>query len=634
METKNRKPSVAILDSLYRWRFLLLGICLVAGTVVRFTALNTIPGLEHDEALICLGAAEIVEQNAHPLTGDKVYEGPLLEYVIAFFMKIHGISTLTARQVMAGAGVLAVLLIYWAGVVWGGWRTGLYSAMLMIFSPWHLAVSRVIYACNLSQVFIALWIACIGLYLTSHKNRRLLSAALALGLAANGRFTAYFLIVPTVLMILIYEKKRKWLHISTFLAMCILPSAPLLLYNTRHSWPAFAVLKGSGQEHLLQRGSQFIPRILSFIMTAFSALAGKKFWLDFDWTPILPIYILPGLVIFGCLAAYKLPELKQSKPPWLIYTLIGLLIVIPLVTKVGANHRAGFHPHYLDLVMPFLVLAGAFGLTLLDTWKPRLGMIMALTAVLWQVSLLFGQFVPHIQQKGLPGRWTGRSTRLAHYIEQNFNADETTVIVPWRFGAGYPEIAFTLRDFTVKPILDTFKGFGTTDDTTPHSRIAQVSPNLELPVPPWTALICPQDESLKVYYIDSPGFYIDGIWDENNGMRHHIRSVIQNDSVTEWPAVIISDGTTETRLTVLKRQNLIRCHPLFMGTNIQVSPRHKKIFKAFEEDIFAHRLVAETKESDQWIFTWAAFGYPSDRIQIIHNGSAYERKWSGTAVFY
>ena len=163
METKSRKPLVEIIDSLYRWRFLLLGICLVAGTVIRFTALNTIPGLEHDEALICLGAAEIVEQNARPLTGDKVYEGPLLEYVIAFFMKIGGISTLTARQVMAGTGVLAVLLIYWAGVVWGGWKTGLYSAMLMMFSAWHLAASRVIYACNLSQVFIALWIVGIGL---------------------------------------------------------------------------------------------------------------------------------------------------------------------------------------------------------------------------------------------------------------------------------------------------------------------------------------------------------------------------------------------------------------------------------------------------------------------------------------
>lgn len=632
MEINSRKPTVEKKDNLYRWRFLLVGICLVAGAIPRFMDLDTIPGLEHDEALICLGAAEIVEQNSHPLTGDKVYEGPLLEYVIAFFMKIFGISVLTARCVMAAAGVLAILLIYWAGAVWGGWRTGLYSAMLMIFSAWHLASSRVIYACNLSQVFIALWIACIGLYLTSHKNRHFLFAGLALGLAANGRFTAYFLIVPTLLMILVFEKKQKWTHLALFPVICALPSAPLLLYNIRYSWPAFSVLKGSGQEHLLHQGSQLCPRIFGFIMTAFSAMVGKKFWLDFDWTPAAPIYILPILVIFGCLAVFNRQKLERSRSRWLIYTLAALLIVVPLVTKIGGNNRAGYHPHYLDLVMPFFILLAAFGLALLDTEKVRLGMITALTAVLWQVFLLFGQLLPHIQQKGLPGRWTGRSTLLAHCIERNFNADDTTVIVPWRFGAGYPEIAFTLRDFTVKPILDTFKGLGSTDDTMIHTRIAHVSPNLELPVPPWSVLTCSKDENLTVYYIGSPGFTIDGAWEENNGKRYYIRSIEQNDA--GWPKLVVSDETKETRLTVIKRQNLMRRHPLLIGTNIQMTPRHMKLFKTFEEDIFAHQLVGKANESDQWTFTWAAFGYPSDRIQINHNGQAKEGSWSGTAVFY
>lgn len=615
-------------------RFLILGVCLALGAVPRFAGLREIPGLEHDEALICLGAADIAEGHAYPLTGDKVYEGPLLEYIIAFFMLFGGITEMTARYVMTGAGLAAIVAIYGAGSVLGGSKTGFFSAMILLFSTWHLAASRVIYACNLTQVFIPLSIACFGIHLKSNKKGGLVLAGLALGLAANGRFTAYLLVFPALLILFFSQTKRARIRAPVFLVSCLIPSVPLLVYNILHSWPAFSVLKGSGQGHLLQHQSLLVPKITGFIRTASCVLTGKNFWLDIDWTPTLPVYIVPVLTLIGGLTALKHDFNKKTGSRWILCTLIGLMICIPLVTKSNEQSGWNFHPHYLDLVMPFLVLLCGFGLHMLEEWKPRLGLLVTLVIVTWQAFPVFGQLAFFLRHDGVPGRWSGHSTKLALCIEHNFECQDTTVVVPWRFGAGYPQMAFILREFSVIPVLDSFRGFQLPDGGWARSRIVHVSPNTRLPVPPWSVFTCLGDENQVVYTIDSPGFYIDGIWSGDDGKLLAIQSVLPSHHPGNWPDLSVSGESDSTRLMVTDRRDFARKHPLFKRTRIHVTPRHTDMFRMFEEEIFAHQITADSESSDQWILTWVFPGDSESRVRIQKGVYRMEGNWLGTAVFY
>jgi 4-amino-4-deoxy-L-arabinose transferase-like glycosyltransferase len=634
MDIKHQKKSGTENRSSHARRFLLLGVCIILGAVPRFAALDDIPGLEHDEALICLGAADIAEGNAYPLTGDKIYEGPLLEYVIAFFMRFGGITEMTARYVMTGAGLMAIAAIFWAGVIIGGTKTGLFSAMLLLFSTWHLAASRVIYTCNITQVFIPLSIAWFGIHLKSDKTRSLILAGLALGLAANGRFTSYFLVLPALLMLFIYKKKHALTQIPVFLVSSIFPSLPLLLYNILHSWPALSVLKGSGQAHLLQHGSHLVPKITGFIQTAAAALTGKRFWLDINWTPVLPVYIVPVLILPGIWSAFRHDRLQKNGSKWILYTLIGLVIFIPIVTKANDQNEWNFHPHYLDLVMPFLMLLCGFGLQMLDYRKPGLGLLVALAIVTWQAFLVFGQLAPFLQREGVPGRWSGRSTLLARCIAHNFENRDTSVVVPWRFGAGYPQIAFILRDYSVVPVLDSFQGFALLEKRQARSRIVHVSPEAPLPVPPWYIVTCSGDDHLKVYTIDSPGFYINGTWHGDDGRLLTIRSVSPSDHSCEWPDLTVTEEADSVRLAVVDRRAFTRKHPLLNGIRIHAAPRHAGMYRTFEEEIFAHQLTADDESADQWKITWASPTYPESRVRIQKGAYLMEGHWLGTAVFY
>ncbi|MBN1880326.1 glycosyltransferase family 39 protein [bacterium] len=620
----------------------LLTLILVAAAIIRFASLHDIPGLEHDEALICAGARNISENHVYPQTGDKVYEGPLLEYLIALAMKIGGSSDFSARCVLALCGVLAVLGVYFAGKNLGDPMIGLFSSSLMVFSAWHLAASRVIYACNLSQLFIPLWIVSFLLFLKKGRYRFVLLAGIMLGLAANGRFTAAFLLVPTGLAIWIVRRKSGFTGTILLLIAFIIPVSSLLLYNLENGWPIMSILTGSGQSHLLRDPHQMIPRWTGYLVTLVHALNGSKFWLDFDIQYSIPFLSPFILLLIGIVFSCARRDSDDQSRTWLIGILLFMIVLIPIFTKttMTSSSHIDYHPHYLDLVMPLVIVLAGLGIYWIWSWKKYLGLVVWVLTILSQLYVLIWVILPDIKTKGLPGRWGGHAGRAAMCIRNNFDPLRSIIVVPWQFGAGYPQLAFLLDEYQVNPVLDRYYGDVEENSDALSKLVIFCSPIHKLPSPPWSPVGCKGDieQRSQLFYVRSPGYLIEGRWIMSQEETYQLRSDDAASITGKWADLILSGHHGDIRLEVESRVDLKGNHPLFQSESIRVTPRHRKIVKLLETTVLAHQLKAVNRDDreDPWLLTWwnESSEGTSQLVEIRRGDAVIDGQWYGTSIFY
>ena len=119
--------------------FILFSFILIA--IIRFIYLNSLWDLEHDEALILNGAKAIYLTKQLHLTGDKVYEGPLLEYLIAIFFFLFKANSISARLFMAFFGILTSILFYLFLSKLFSKSIALISVILLSLSGWFFMFS-------------------------------------------------------------------------------------------------------------------------------------------------------------------------------------------------------------------------------------------------------------------------------------------------------------------------------------------------------------------------------------------------------------------------------------------------------------------------------------------------------------
>ena len=132
--------------------FLLLTSILIIAAGLRFWNLSNNPnGFFVDEASGGLNAYKILttgkdtHHKSFPLIFEAVgdYRDPVMIYSTVPFIKIFGLSEFSVRLTSAMYGIAGVVMMYLLATQVAGRRVGLWSALLLSISPWHVHLSRV-----------------------------------------------------------------------------------------------------------------------------------------------------------------------------------------------------------------------------------------------------------------------------------------------------------------------------------------------------------------------------------------------------------------------------------------------------------------------------------------------------------
>ncbi len=645
---KQTNPSTGFRD----WYFHLIFIIVIIlfGGWLRLWGLDRVPGLEHDEALICLGAASIVETGDLTLTGDKVYEGPLLELIIGNTMKNLGTHVSTARGVMCFSGLLTLIVIYLTGcVLYGPW-TGFASAITVASFPWALATSRVIYACNLTPLFLSLHILMMVLFLKYFRNITLAGAGIFLGLVMHGRITAVMLLIPSLIIIAWkMPKQRIFIRFTLFLLPMIILNLPVVIYNFLNGWPALSVFAGQGQGHFAGSNSggitMLMDRVVAMARTILEAMNGGRFWLDFvadtrNWA--MPIVFIAGLILF--LANYR--KTNSRICAWIGSSLIFVFILVSMTTKTLNTHGSilMFHPHYMDLVFPFLWM-GLFAFFHFIFREPQVlirrnfvGVLIILAITGSQLIFLQSEIVKPYGKTGGPGRWKNDYEQRFREISGNYHPDDTVIVQPWMFGRGYPQAKFLLPEFTVIPYLRLFPGL-----PGPGSRrVVTVSDDSILDPLIWSwksesrNYVSDHSRDLGILETISPSIYVRGTFScgDSGPVDVNIQSQMRFDNRWSGNAEIILPGSGKRiGLEIENRKDFHYEVPAIAALIPKVTPRHRQTLKALSLYPVGHEITGRTDAGLPVTLSWLAeeSGY---RVNLEYADSSGSGEWSGTVNFY
>jgi len=214
----------------------------VLAAVVRLAALECVPpGLAPDEAANGYDAYSLLltgrDQHGHFLPrvmqSFNDYRMPLFIYSAVPFVGLFGLTPASVRMTAAFWGILTILVAYWLGVRMAGRRVGLAAALFLALSPWHLHLSRTGFEFTLVCFALALGVAGGWQWRADRRDRWLLLAALAFGLALYTYSIAKLLVPVLVLMCAFVWRSELRQHLkgvfaaALVLALLALPMAYL-----------------------------------------------------------------------------------------------------------------------------------------------------------------------------------------------------------------------------------------------------------------------------------------------------------------------------------------------------------------------------------------------------------------------
>ncbi len=217
---------------LFTWCRHHLIICILAfAAILRLLNLSTNPpGLNWDEVSMGYSAYSILETGKdewgvkYPLLFRSYgeWKSPTYIYVLVPFIKIFGLNAWGVRLPAAIAGVFAVYLTYLIARKLYGEKVGLWAALFLAVSPWHLMLSRPGYEAGL-----ALTLMLIGIYL--QLKDKVIWAALPYGIALHTYHSAK-IVIPFIfgyLALYAYRKIgiKKLAVSSLILGIFVLPIA-------------------------------------------------------------------------------------------------------------------------------------------------------------------------------------------------------------------------------------------------------------------------------------------------------------------------------------------------------------------------------------------------------------------------
>ncbi len=356
----------------YRQNYQLLAVLLVLifATVIRFWGYDHRFLLGSDSARDALVAREMIGQHKLPLIGSFSSAGPFTfgpwwYWFVAATTLVWPTNVVTPWVFTTFSTIVAVYFLYLAGKYLGGFKTGLFTAILASVAPASLAFSANLTQHTMAGVFsaISIWGFLYALNKKSLKSFFILGASL--GMAINMHYQALGLL--PLFSIVFWVKPisvKKILLIGLGFGLTFIP---LIIFDIGHNW-------------LNIRG------LIDFYTTRQYAFNAPNRWLTYvlDFWPIFWAKLIGGSKVYGFIwmgvstlsIAWLIIKRQISRP------VIAFLTCFALSFIMLRYFRGDRLDSYLLFMHPFIILTSAFALGVIARFNKWLA-VLALGAILF-----------------------------------------------------------------------------------------------------------------------------------------------------------------------------------------------------------------------------------------------------------
>lgn len=428
---------------------------LLLAAVLRFVWLDRVPiSLNWDEVSMGYTSYSLFQTGADEW-GAKLplffrsygeWKSAVYVYLLVPFIKLLGLSAWAVRLPSAIAGVLAVYLTYLIGRKLYREDVGLWAALLLAVSPWHLLLSRPGF-----EASVALTLVLAGIYFFLRFNLEskiylLISSALAFGLAPH-TYNSAKLVVPLLVLYLIWQTRlyRQLKHLFILLIILALFAAPILqglvtgrsqarfsqvsvntdlkalesFYLSRRTFP----LGETAGKLVFNQGTYFAYKVLdnwaSYLSPSFLVVSGGT-----HNQHSLPYHGVLYFVEFGALI-YGLTQLRRS-PSDLKYL---PLVLIALGIIPAAMTREPGHVLRSILTLPGWQLLAGLGISSLV--KTNFKYLKLLIWILGLEILVFMTAYFFWYPRYSASDWQYGYPQVAQYLSQHEGEYDRVVMTKW-----------------------------------------------------------------------------------------------------------------------------------------------------------------------------------------------------------
>lgn len=564
-------------------------VVLTIAGFLRFYKLAGVVGLDHDEALICLGAQQIL-QGTYQLTGDKVYEGPLLEYALALAFWLKGSTVHTARLVMALSGMAAVIGLFGVGYRLLGYNAGLSAMFFAAVSPWCLMTSRIIYICNTVPLLIV-GAALSALLAQGTRKWLLIPSCAMIGLAMHGHLFTVILLLPLGYLVsdqlALRRSSKDRILVYGSLGALLTAYAPVLIYNIQNGFPALKIFLGS-ERHAptLAAGiTGIVGRIAGYLFTVIHGHTGCYLWPDLHlpegFMILFPAIMLLGfvLVIRGTITGKKVDRL-------LMVWFAVVVLIVPLISKHRMEWRVWgvaypSPPHYLDALFPLPYLFAARLIAGLRRRRLTVCLIpfVLLAIGLENLSFMRVRLIPAFSDPVVAGRWFSGIHELIAHTRKESQAG-SPIFVSYMFGAGFPQLQFLIPDREIVPVLEAPTGwYDTTGKLQSGSalfvvRNGRIAAALASELPLFTSGSA-EHPVWSLYGYKTPEIVFDGTITNAAGKEYRINLELKDQ---QGLLRIENDDWQFEGSDQLTRKDILEPYPGLDANNYALTPRHLRTF--------------------------------------------------------
>lgn len=284
-------------------------LIIILAAFLRLFLLNRVPAsLNWDE--ISMGyTANVVAQTGMDEWGEKMpiffrsygeWKSAVYIYLLVPLVKFFGMNAWTVRLPSALAGILAVYVTYLIGKKLYSDRTGLWAALFLAISPWHLVLSRPAFEANVSLTlilagvhFFLSWQEKSALSARSESNGYfpLILSAIAFGLAPH-TYNSAKVVVPFLVIYMVWKSKlfKNLKHLAVLLGILAIFAAPIALNlisgRAQHRYTQVGVSTDTYalDQFVQYRTNPVVPKLVGRLVFNRYTLAGYSFarnWLSY-----------------------------------------------------------------------------------------------------------------------------------------------------------------------------------------------------------------------------------------------------------------------------------------------------------------------------------------------------------------
>lgn len=344
---------------------------LILAALVRFWGYDHRFLLGSDSARDALVAREMLSQHKLPLIGSFSSAGPFTfgpwwYWFVAAGTALWPKAVITPWIATTMATVVAVYFLFLAGKLLGGFKTGIFAAILGALSPASLAFAANLTQHTMAGVFsaIAIWAYLQTLVKGDRTSFFILGSAV--GMAINMHYQALGLL--PLLTVVLWVRPFSLKKIVFLLLGFVLTFIPLLAFDIQNNWLNLRGLSNfyTTRQYAFAASGRWITYLV-------------QFWPTF-WAKVIGGGQTSGLVLIGAstfMLAWALVKKQLSR------SAIAFLTTFALSAIMLRYFRGDRLDSYLLFLHPFVILTSALALGVaakINRWIAIVGLIIVIWA--------------------------------------------------------------------------------------------------------------------------------------------------------------------------------------------------------------------------------------------------------------